>query len=634
MDALLASLGAHVYSYAIKSGIALTSSYALQQCSRLLQNVNDKSLRKELKSLQKLLDSKIRILSPAIDLIEFKSGRGNVFLESAVPLAKSLHREIVRLGKRLDDAASVEEGFRRTRRKASMPEAQYAELMSIVRDIRKLLERIDRDIPLIQLAITASGEKMSTSLTPGISPSRMMQASAFLFSGDAQFSSDPTRPVQIGPSFTLSLYMLFLGHSQDAPRKENEQGGSSLTYPSHSNGLVHQNQPYGLGEGERKPIWQEVMHKARVRLCRTPVDWAFDTVQGYSPKDSPGQEISGSTPAVSSTEFPGHTGEYSYHLEIIEDLDDGRVHDEGYGPAPFDGMPKAGIRDSLPIYQISKIFYTDTGRILNIGNSDDGDNNPVLLIKRDVKARTPVRARQEWFDGLSEPEDGDSGTEDESSQSDDQAEIDRQLREESELSARSVDEQQMPQTQRLPPHLDPEWLALEVFVEDDDSSSDNTVDENEEDDDGVENESGDPTLDKSLSLAERPTGPRPKSSIDSNLLARIRNVSLRPTTPPQEISRLESNNLATLQTEFSESYVSKSPFGGIITSLSLLEMMIRLTSLQEFQQTSHLSIPDHILTFFLEETSTTGLRGEARLEVRKEARRRVGFDPYTDTPKK
>jgi hypothetical protein len=77
------------------------------------------------------------------------------------------------------------------------------------------------------------------------------------------------------------------------------------------------------------------------------------------------------------------------------------------------------------------------------------------------------------------------------------------------------------------------------------------------------------------------------------------------------------------------------PFSTITTSLSLIEMLVRLAGLQEFQQTSHLSIPDHVLTFFLEESSTTGLVGEARRAQREAAEARVGFDPYVDsTPKK
>lgn len=72
MDALLARLGAQAFNMAVRSGLALTSTYALGQCSRLLKTVDDRSARTELKALQFKLDSKIKILSPVIDLIEFK----------------------------------------------------------------------------------------------------------------------------------------------------------------------------------------------------------------------------------------------------------------------------------------------------------------------------------------------------------------------------------------------------------------------------------------------------------------------------------------------------------------------------------------------------------------------------------
>lgn len=61
MDALLARLGVQAVNYAIRSGIAITSTYAVQQCSRLLKTVDDKGLRSELKDLQKLLNSKIKV---------------------------------------------------------------------------------------------------------------------------------------------------------------------------------------------------------------------------------------------------------------------------------------------------------------------------------------------------------------------------------------------------------------------------------------------------------------------------------------------------------------------------------------------------------------------------------------------
>ncbi|SPQ26861.1 d176b2f1-a39c-4f38-b8d5-c40895e0b8a6 [Thermothielavioides terrestris] len=575
MDLFLQTLGVQTFNYAVRSGIALTSRYAVQQCSRLLKSVNDQRVRAELKELQQLLDHKVKIISPALDLIQFKSGRGNVFLESAAPLAKSLHREIVRLGKRLDNAASVGEGARDAGRRGRVSEAHHAELLLIISDIKNLLRRIDRDIPLLQLAITASGEKMSTTLTTGISPSRMMQASALLSFADAHFVMNPGAPMQVGPSFTLSLYMLFLGHSPPAASGPAARDASTLA-PAGSEDGSHSEGPYGLGEGERKPIWQE-------------------------------------------------SDGYSYHLEIIEDLDDGRLHDgDGCTPKPYDDMPMAGIRESIPIYQISKIFYTDTGRILNIGSNDERDSNPVLLLKRDSNAKSPVEMRQEWFDepGAEEASEPKTDTDDdsESSRAGDQDSVDRQLWEETERSAESPGSMGGLQGTRLPPPLDPEWLALEVYAEDDDADDD-------EEDGSEENEAGSGGGPDALTHDPQVS----HDSLDSKLISQIRRVSIGAGSPARRLASQPAEHRPQQPNEQAAgSYVTRSPFGSITSSLSLLEMLIRLTSLQEFQQTSHLAVPDHILTFFLDETSTTGLQGEAQWRVRTEAKRRMGFDPYTD----
>lgn len=61
MDEFLATVGVQAMRYAIRSGIALTSTYALGHCSRLLKSIDDKKLHAEFKGLQKLLDSKIKV---------------------------------------------------------------------------------------------------------------------------------------------------------------------------------------------------------------------------------------------------------------------------------------------------------------------------------------------------------------------------------------------------------------------------------------------------------------------------------------------------------------------------------------------------------------------------------------------
>jgi len=91
MDALLARLGYQAVNYAMRCGIALTSNFAVQQCARLLKTGDDRGVYAELKSLQDVLSSKIRvrcpgpaerdslpwltplqIISPLLDLIQFK----------------------------------------------------------------------------------------------------------------------------------------------------------------------------------------------------------------------------------------------------------------------------------------------------------------------------------------------------------------------------------------------------------------------------------------------------------------------------------------------------------------------------------------------------------------------------------
>jgi len=414
--------------------------------------------------------------------------------------------------------------------------------------------------------------------------------------------------------------MLFRGHA--IPRKSSSE---SLPTPELPGKAPPSEEAYGLGEGDRKPIWQEVMHKARLRLCRTLMDWTFDPAQGYCPKASPSPTLAEDYSATSALAMFTPSGQYSYHLEIIEDLDDGRVHDED-GPklGPYDDMPLAGIRESIPIYQISKIFYTDTGRLLNIRDTGDGDSSPVLLLKRDVDAKTPDRLREEWLEGS---DGSQSGTEEgDDIPLNDQSSVDRQLLKETEAFEASVGNHTENATSYLPKHVDPEWMALEVYMEDDEA-------EDSEDGEELCEDSSDDTPRKRVTKPNRGP-PNHRSSVDSDLLGQIRRISIQP-SPSYTVSQPSPEGIGQAGADASGSTAAKSPFGSVITSLSLLEMLIRLTSLQEFQQTPHLSIPDHILTFFLEETSTTGLQqGEAQWALRNEAKRRVGFDPYADTPNK
>lgn len=375
-----------------------------------------------------------------------------------------------------------------------------------------------------------------------------------------------TPAVQIGPTFTLSMYMLFAGHVR--PHDE---------------------------ESIREATWKEVMHKARLKLRRVPIGLYYLDDQTKSPQ------------------FPGPVGtdEYSYQVLIIEDLDDGRVHTfEENEPKPHncEGVNAAGIREILPIHQISKIFYADTGRILNI--STDGEtNNPVLLLKRDLNALPPRRMmeREEVEnDYASEPS--------EELEDEDQEQLDAQLHGASgsaDHSFSSLHEDSIPEEWRLPLGLDPEWIAFEVYNEDESSDTE--------------------------SEAERPRTPTAEPSMDPGMMARLslkdkHSPSPLPSPSGQNISRPGSSS----PSHVAATTISNPMFDHIRTSLSLLETLLRLTSLQQFQQQSHLSISDELLNFFLEESSTTGAGGDEqhRQRLRHEARRRVGWDPYDESPVK
>ena len=543
-------------NYAIRSGLTLTATYAIRQSNRYLSNAPKSSVKDELIALQQRLQHKIRIISPAIDMIELIAARGNTSLESAVALTKELRLDIQSLGQRLAKAAAAEESAARSSKLSSQMKTQNEfEMKLIVNDMKQLLSRIEDAIPLINLAIATSGASLSTSLPHTVSPSRLLQASTFLTAGDTQYSISPQNAVQIGPTFTLTVYMLFAGH--DRPQNEEEV---------------------------RETTWKEVIHKARVKLRRVPLDVVVGTGSGLDAVPSVEIASPGSVSDVDTSKVipaDSRSDEYAYQMMIIEDLDDDRVHDfedDQARPGPFDDVKLAGIREMIPIHEISKIFYADTSKVLNIG-SDAESNHPVLLLKRDVNAVPPRRMVERDSPTGMYPD---------------------QMRREPEYLNTDHDRRQR-DPWRFPPSLDPEWIAFEVYTESDAEDSESEV----EDADTARSDVDVETSQLSDSVS--------KMRINNN------NNSPAPQLQPRPIT-------------------NQTPpwINAIKTSLSLLELLLRLTSLQQFQQQSHLSITDELLNFFLEESATTGAGGNEnyRQALRAEARRRVGWDPYDESPMK
>ena len=515
-------------------------------------------------------------------------------------LTKSLRWEIQSLGQRLASAANAEEQVRRKSSKAQEKAQHEQELKRIVQAIRKLLIRIEDAVPLINLAITASGASLSSNLPSTVSPSRLLQASTFLTAGDSQYGASSSSYVQIGPTFTLSLYMLFQGHL----RPQNE-------------------------EEVRESTWKEVIHKGDVRLMRVSIDALYGLPGTNRTTNPPTRTNEGgatfeSSESEHSDYFPPQMNgevkidEYAYQLVIVEDFDDDRVHsfeDDDPQPGPHGDVPLAGIREAIPIHELSKIFYADTGKILNIGSEGEA-NSPVLLLKRDPNAVPPRRMMNRYNDddgqGYGEADTNDVAESPAPNDHDNNQALvpspQRGLRSSSGVSIPSQDQQivHVSDPWRLPPDLDPEWMAFEVYTEAEDSDTESEVD----------------------TSSSRPTPSSRAPSLDPNMTSALSRLSVNTPAPPSP-----SPQPPTPQTQ----QQIRPALPPIRTSLSLLETLLRLLSLQQFQQTPHLSIPDELLTFFLSESASTGAASndiQERKRLREEARRRVGFDPYDESPVK
>ncbi|GAM89903.1 hypothetical protein ANO11243_079430 [Dothideomycetidae sp. 11243] len=518
-------------------------------------------------------------------MIELIAARGNTSLESAVQLTKEIRWDIQALGVRLASAANEEELYRRSSVRAKSRDQIQMEIGLITTDMRSLLSRIEDAVPLINLAITTSGVNLTTDLPATVSPSRLLQASTLLTAGDIRYGESGGQRTQVGPTYVLSMYMLFAGH---AWRPQDD-------------------------EHVRATTWKEVIHKARVKVMRLPQAHLYDL-----PDQSDTQRRTGSLAQPDSIPVEDLADEFSYQLLIVEDLDDGRVHtfdEPGLQPGLYQDVLSAGIRDVLPIHQISKIFYADTGKILNIG-SDSDVNSPVLLLKRDVFAEPPRRMmdRQGSLSSsdFREPEDVEKAR---LHKCHEQSEIDTQIKRES-VGFRKKEERpeigsskgtNVHEQWKLPPDLDPEWIAFGVYTEAEDSDS-------EDDGEDFVVEAGRPMRTPNFSR---------QASTNPDLSKSLSRMAIHSSSAAPQESR---------QAPVPDPAV-QSP---IKTSLSLLEMLIRLTALQQFRQASHLTIEDELLNFFLADSSTTGAGPNAdyRQRVRRDARRRLGFDPYDESPLK
>ncbi|KAK6537301.1 hypothetical protein TWF694_011493 [Orbilia ellipsospora] len=551
MDDLLAKIASQTVTFAIRSGIGVASSFAIGQCTRYIRVIRG-SERAEIMLLKDRLDTKIKIVSPAIDLVEILAARGNTSLESAMALTKSLREDIENLGVRISSAAESEEKHKGTKKKGQHDQDTAKKIISEIKDLTK---RIEDAVPLISLSVTASGASLSTAMPQSVSPSRLLQASTILTIADQIYMQNPFQESKIGNSFTLTLYQLFAGHSHRTGPKVDEF------------------------------TWQEVAHKCRVKILRVPLHYGGSEVDNdLGAADQPHTYMRGAE----------KTDEYAYELRIVEDLDDGRIHeDDGES---FDDVHNAGRRLSIPIHQISKIFYTNSGKLLGIDSV-----TPVLLVKRNPLAEPPRRL----LDRIGRYERDD---EDDFSDADGpSAQLNQNL-----LDFADSHPETNSKKWEFPEHLDKEWLAFELWQE----PIDEDDDEDEDEDESVTSDGKNQNQTASYSIASLIPG-------FSNMLR-----GKQQTPPVKSTSTAVSIRKPNVLMEQPSSGIQRGISGLTNTkleSLSLLECLLRLTGLQNYQQTSHLFVHDELLNLFLSDAYSDE---KGRRKERAAAKKKIGFDPF------
>ncbi|KAK9332933.1 RanGTP-binding protein-domain-containing protein [Lipomyces starkeyi] len=326
MDDLLAKAGNQAVTFAIRSGISLVSGYAIRSLTRFLDKLPEDE-KESLEKIKRRLNTKIKIVSPAIDLIQLIAARGNTSLDSTAALTRALRRDINEFDDRVEQASQRIQLAKSTdeKRKAANSVEQY---------MLGLLSRIEDSIPLISLALTTSGANLQASLPDTVSPSRLLQASAFLLAADSAFDSRPFERHQVGPTFTLKLYTVFYGTARN---------------------------PHTTTAGDI--TWKEEYPKCYIEIFRVPIEKEVSNGEGH--KDS--------------HRFANRLT-YSYELVVTEDLDDGRYHDEFDSENPPKPDANGAIRGrsrTVPLSIITRLFFSASGRLLEI----DDAISPVLVVK-------------------------------------------------------------------------------------------------------------------------------------------------------------------------------------------------------------------------------------------------------------
>ncbi|KAJ2458558.1 Ran-specific GTPase-activating protein 30 [Coemansia sp. RSA 2424] len=500
MDELFSSLALQTVQLVGKAAFGAAGTLALKRVSNYVSHAQHApEPQAKLERLLARFEARLRIVTPAIDLVEIIAARGHSTLAGALHLTHSLRRDILALGSAMASPHKSNISLA-SPRKSNTSIASSSSPLVVVEELQALLDKIDDAVPLLNLALTTSGAHLGATLPAGVSPARLMQASAVLA------RAPPGAPV--GQPFVLRLYSMFAASVRPKSRHDF--------------------------------TWKEEFVKCRLCLWRAQ----------YCAPEAP----------------------LAYELRILEDTNDGRYHDEdepqANGSAQRPEWAAEVVRLSegdvgaggstvvIPLDRVASMYYTSAGSLLNIEDS----TSPVLVLS--VRPEPAAAVAAAAIDPL----------------------------------------QNMADFGRINSGV--RWYALEIAEE-----------AGEEEKHGGSSSSSDSDCDD-----DEEEGSEAELSEEDEMLAQKFDELC--TVNAAEPSNDNNNDSSTSDESSDESPSYHSPLPDAILrpldflahewnmcTLSLLEYMIRLASVEMTEQVSHLEVPDEKLRLYLQSATSTGSAG-------------------------
>ncbi|ORZ05994.1 RanGTP-binding protein-domain-containing protein [Absidia repens] len=165
-------------SHATNAAIRNVTTYITQQSS-----TDSRTSNKELMSLQRQLDLKIKNLKPAVDMISHSVANGNHDLEPALEMCNDLKRDLDLFSRETETALK-----------------NKSDPAGLVAKLKRLLTQVDDTVPSLYISL-----RSIDSLSNKTSSSKLVQSSNIL--------QQQQQPV---PAFTVTLYSLFAANVRSA----------------------------------------------------------------------------------------------------------------------------------------------------------------------------------------------------------------------------------------------------------------------------------------------------------------------------------------------------------------------------------------------------------------------------------